>query len=63
MTQLAEVFKLNRKGLNVRRALGVAVVMLVPLIVLAGLDLDTAILGARGVDPSLATGAYPRLGR
>jgi Fusaric acid resistance protein-like len=34
MTQLAEVFKLNRKGLNVRRAVGVAVVMLLPLIVL-----------------------------
>ena len=38
MVQLAEVFKLNRNGLNVRRALGVAVVMLVPLIVLAALD-------------------------
>jgi Fusaric acid resistance protein-like len=38
MTQLAEVFKLNRNGLNVRRAVGVAVVMLVPLIVLAALD-------------------------
>jgi Fusaric acid resistance protein-like len=38
MTQLAKVFELNRKGLNVRRAVGVAVVMLVPLIVLAALD-------------------------
>jgi hypothetical protein len=38
MTQMAEVFKLNRKGLNVRRAVGVAVVMLVPLVVLAALD-------------------------
>jgi len=34
MTQLADVFKLNPKGLNVRRALGVLVVMGVPLIVL-----------------------------
>jgi hypothetical protein len=34
MTQLANVFKINPKGLNVRRAAGVAVVMLVPLIVL-----------------------------
>src|SRR5690348_8290534 len=33
MTQLADVFKLNRNGLNVRRALGVLVVMGVPLIV------------------------------
>ena len=33
MTKLAEVFKLNRKGLNVRRGLGVLVVMGVPLIV------------------------------
>jgi Fusaric acid resistance protein-like len=38
MTQLAEVFKLNRNGLNVRRAVGVLVVMLVPLIVLHVLD-------------------------
>jgi Fusaric acid resistance protein-like len=38
MTKLAEVFKLNREGLNVRRAVGVAVVMLVPLIVLHALD-------------------------
>jgi hypothetical protein len=38
MTKLADVFKLNRKGLNVRRAVGVAVVMLVPLIVLHALD-------------------------
>jgi Fusaric acid resistance protein-like len=38
MTQLANVFKINRKGLNVRRAVGVAVVMVVPLIVLAALD-------------------------
>jgi Fusaric acid resistance protein-like len=38
MTQLAKVFELNRKGLNVRRAVGVAVVMVVPLIVLAALD-------------------------
>jgi hypothetical protein len=34
MTQLADVFKLNPKGLNVPRAVGVAVVMVVPLIVL-----------------------------
>jgi uncharacterized membrane protein YccC len=38
MTQLAEVFKLNREGLNVRRALEVAVVMVVPLIVCKALD-------------------------
>ena len=38
MTQMTKVFKLNRRGLNVRRALGVAVVMLVPLIVLHVLD-------------------------
>ena len=38
MPQLADVFKLNREGLNVPRALGVLVVMLVPLIVLAALD-------------------------
>ena len=30
MIQVAEVFKLNHEGLNVRRALGVLVVMLVP---------------------------------
>jgi uncharacterized membrane protein YccC len=40
MSQLAAVFKLNRKGLNVRRAVFVAVVMLVPLIVLSLLDQD-----------------------
>ena len=34
MVKLADVFKLNRQGLNVRRAVGVAVVMVVPLIVL-----------------------------
>ena len=34
MTQLADVFKLNPKGLNVRRGLGVLVVMGVPLIVM-----------------------------
>jgi Fusaric acid resistance protein-like len=33
MTQLADVFKLNSKGLNVRRALGVLVVMGAPLII------------------------------
>ena len=33
MTQLADVFKLNPKGLNVPRAVGVAVVMVVPLII------------------------------
>jgi uncharacterized membrane protein YccC len=33
MTQLADVFKLNPDGLNVRRAVGVAVVMVLPLIV------------------------------
>jgi len=33
MSQLADVFKLNPKGLNVRRAVGVAVVMVLPLIV------------------------------
>jgi len=33
MTKLADVFKLNPKGLNVRRGLGVLVVMGVPLIV------------------------------
>ena len=33
MTQRADVFKLNREGLNVRRTLEVAVVMVVPLIV------------------------------
>jgi len=33
MTQLADVFKLNPKGLNVPRAVGVAVVMVVPLVV------------------------------
>ena len=33
MTQLADVFKLNPEGLNVRRAVGVAVVMVLPLIV------------------------------
>ena len=38
MTQLAKVFELNRKGLNVRRALGVLVVMVVPLIVCKALD-------------------------
>jgi Fusaric acid resistance protein-like len=38
MTKMADVFKLNREGLNVRRAVGVAVVMLVPLIVLNVLD-------------------------
>ena len=38
MTQLAEVFKLNPKGLNVRRAVVVAVVMVVPLIVLQALN-------------------------
>jgi len=38
MTQLADVFKLNPKGLNVPRAVGVAVVMVVPLIVLHALD-------------------------
>ena len=38
MTQVAKVFELNRQGLNVRRALGVLVVMLVPLIVLSVLD-------------------------
>jgi len=38
MTQLADVFKLNREGLNVRRALGVLLVMGVPLIVLSVLD-------------------------
>ena len=40
MTQLPNVFKLNPKGLNVRRAVFVAVVMLVPLIVLSLLDQD-----------------------
>ncbi len=40
MTQLAEVFKLNPKGLNVRRAVGVAVVMVVPLIVLHVINQD-----------------------
>jgi Fusaric acid resistance protein-like len=34
MTRLADVFKLNPKGLNVRRGLGVLVVMGVPLIVM-----------------------------
>jgi len=38
MTQMAKVFELNRKGLNVRRAVGVAVVMVVPLIVCKALD-------------------------
>jgi len=38
MSQLAAVFKLNRDGLNVRRALGVLVVMLGPLIVLHVID-------------------------
>jgi uncharacterized membrane protein YccC len=38
MTQLAEVFKLNPRGLNVRRAVGVAVVMMLPLIVLEALN-------------------------
>ena len=38
MSQLADVFKLNPKGLNVPRAVGVAVVMVVPLIVLHALD-------------------------
>ena len=33
MTQLADVFKLNPKGLNVRRGVGVLVVMVLPLIV------------------------------
>jgi uncharacterized membrane protein YccC len=33
MSQLADVFKLNPKGLNVPRAVGVAVVMVVPLII------------------------------
>ena len=33
MTKMADVFKLNPKGLNVRRGLGVLVVMAVPLIV------------------------------
>jgi hypothetical protein len=38
MTELADVFKLNRNGLNVRRAVEVAVLMLLPLIVLHVLD-------------------------
>ncbi len=38
MIRLAEVFKLNRTGLNVRRALGVLVVMGVPLIVLHAIN-------------------------
>jgi Fusaric acid resistance protein-like len=33
MSQLADVFKLNPEGLNVRRAVGVAVVMVLPLII------------------------------
>jgi hypothetical protein len=33
MSQLADVFKLNPQGLNVRRAVGVAVVMVLPLII------------------------------
>ena len=40
MSQLAAVFKLNRKGLNVRRAVFAAVVMVVPLIVCHVLDQD-----------------------
>ena len=40
MTQIAKVFELNRNGLNVRRAVGVAVVMVVPLIVLHVLNQD-----------------------
>ena len=50
MTQLADVFKLNPKGLNVRRALGVMVVMGVPLIVLHVLNQEVYYL-------SLAFGA------
>src|ERR1700739_1068169 len=38
MSQLADVVKLNPKGLNVHRGVGVAVVMVVPLIVLHALD-------------------------
>jgi uncharacterized membrane protein YccC len=38
MTQLADVFKLNPKGLNVPRAVGVAVVMVLPLIVCKALN-------------------------
>jgi len=38
MTQMADVFKVNPKGLNVRRAVGVAVVMVVPLIVCKALN-------------------------
>jgi uncharacterized membrane protein YccC len=38
MSQLANVFKLNPGGLNVRRAVGVAVVMVVPLIVCKALN-------------------------
>ena len=34
MSQLAEVFEIKRQGFNLRRGVGVAVVMLVPLIVL-----------------------------
>jgi uncharacterized membrane protein YccC len=40
MSRLDAIFKLNRKGLNVPRGLGVVVVMLVPLVVLGLLDLE-----------------------
>jgi hypothetical protein len=50
MTELAGVFKLNPKGLNVRRGLGVLAVMGLPLIVLHVLDQEVYYL-------SLAFGA------
>jgi len=40
MNRLAKLFGLNKKGLNIPRGLGVAVVMVAPLVVLGLLDLE-----------------------
>jgi len=69
MTQLANVFKLNPEGLNVRRAVGVAVVMVVPLIVCEALNQElyyvSVAFGALFVGLNDPGGAYgyrlPRL--
>jgi hypothetical protein len=62
MIKLSEVFELNRNGLNVRRAVGVAVVMVVPLIVLSVLHQEVYYLsvafGALFVGLSDPAGEY-----
>ena len=63
MSPLAKVFELNRKGLNVRRALAVVGALLVPAIVLVALDqqqyLLSAVFGMLFVGLSDPGGDYP----